>query len=253
MIDFWDGKSGFNFSQDTGTNIVQWSGIQGSGYPWTKLSGNGVNTNYPPYVNTITTNGFPAINFPAGGLVSPLYNNRIATDFFATGQPFTIVMLTCAESSGVAINATGFGYSFATNNNANIFRAHLHVGTPTSFGYGFGFSTNQALVNVVSGTGGPNTNRFNWYMMSYSNGTAMVMHNLLGSQSTITSPGSFQFNSLTLGARAVTNFNINGAWSGFVGAYAVGTNALFGTHATNFMNYVNGTYRGGAYRVYNGP
>lgn len=246
VVELWDARYGFVFNQMGGTNVVQWRGINNSEYVWTKYA----STNLPAYVSTTTTNNFPAISF-ANASTNVLFSHNLAK-LFANGQPITVFMLTCAQTSGVAMNPFGLGDINATNNNANIFRYTPHTGTGgQTFGLGLSFNTNQAIVNYNAVGLGRTTNIFNWGMASYSNNTIFLMQNLVAAGTTISNPGTIQFNTATLGAYTRANGVQNGSWMGGVlSVIGVCTNASFDGAATNLMNYMNTQYANGLYRVY---
>lgn len=239
-VDIWDARRGFVFNQ-TGTNVVQWYGRQNSGYYFSKFT-----TNFVAFVNTTTTNNFPAINFEVG-TSNQFSENRLA-QLITGAKPFTLAVLDCSQNNGVAMNPLGFSWTSASNASASIVRVVTHAGTMTTFGVGIGFDTNQAVV-AYNQAGGFQTNRFVWTMNTYSNGNVMAMQNLVAGMTTVT-PGSLTLDTCTLGGYLRTNLTLSGNYFGKVSAVLICTNANFGTSATNLMNYLNNTYANGFYKVF---
>jgi hypothetical protein len=245
-VDLWDARYGLQ--QDMGTtNVSRWYGIQGSGNTFVNFV-----TNFPQYVSTITTNGFPAVSIST--TTNVLRCDSLAQIVNANmSQGFTVAVLLCAENSGVAMNPFTFGWSQASNVNASTFRMSPHNATTTTYGVAMSMNTNSQFSNFNT-TGGPNTTNC-WTLMigAYSNGNLYAQQNLSASKTTFT-PGVVTLDRCCLGGKLGTNDVFTLKWPGYIGMVGVFTN--YNANAggcTNLFWYLSTNYANGYWKVLNSP
>lgn len=246
FVELWDAQSGFVMN---GTNDIKfWNGRLGSSYSLRPSSP----TNSPIYFTSFTTNAFPCVFFETNSTlqVGPAtVKDYTIPKLFTGGKTITVVILECAEVTGVAQPIFSMGWTSATNANASLMRFGSHsTGAGTTQNLTIGFDTNQTVVNHTIGAVNV-TNIYNWFMGSYSNGTTMVMQNLRASAD-VNTPGQLTLDTAVLGGFSRTNDSLSSIWKGGVTVIGISTNALIGTSATNTLNYLNNTYSNGKYKVY---
>lgn len=256
MVDAWDINIGVN---QLGTNATIWSGIKG-GTPYSTFMM--YNTNMPTYFSIWDTNNFAVMSFQTNATqkVVIIQNDPIATLVSGAngGNPFAILCLVNIPGPAITGWTWAFGWNSASNVNASVYAyAPVRGASANNHQSIFGWNTNQAIAGGAQVSGGSTTNRHYWHMIGWSNGNSFAMNNLKAS--TATHPAyDITLNTFTLGGQVRSN-SVNAVQvMGNVSMIITYTNSYFTPTGfpvplswfSNEMNYWNGTYRNGKYKVY---
>lgn len=220
------------------SNVFTWYDRTGNGYNLSMYQ----NTNQPFFVQSYTTNGFPAVVFcPTPTPNQQLKQDNLAALFTGNQKPFTFITLLCSQTNGIC-SAIGFGNFNSTNQNASGILIRPNPTTASNRQFNISTDTNAAVPSL-SFAGGVGTNVYSYLTFTYDGTTGKTYQNITAGATASAMGGQVTLNTFTMGGWCRTNSNFVHPWFGGMTMFAVYTNALTGPQITNTVERWNGLFK----------